>query len=394
MSQVLIRGVRPALPVPGLGNGPFDVAIDASGRIERVGSIAADEKAGAVIEAEGASISPAWVDLHTHVYWGATDISVPVAAAGMARGVATVVDAGSAGEANIEGFVTYVVQQHPEEVFEFLNVGSIGLVACNRVSELAGVHSIDADRLLDAVAAYPSVIRGLKIRASHVILGDWGITPVRLAKQLSRIAGVPLMVHVGEAPPLLDEVLAVLEEGDVVTHCYHGKRGASIREDEWLFQAMVEAQQRGVCLDVGHGAASFSFRTARWALDRGLVPYTISTDLHRQNVDGPVWDLATTMSKLLNLGMSLGAVIEAVTLHPLAILGREGQAARWLQVGTPARFTLFRMSSADFHVQDSTGALEHLSQFILPEYTIVGTQIVRASSPGFAALSARSAEAR
>src|SRR3546814_10766434 len=129
------------------------------------------------------------------------------------------------------------------------------------------------------------------------------------------------MVHFGEPPPLLDEVLEILTPGDVVTHCFNGKAGGNILEDEDLFRRAERLAGEGVRLDVGHGAASFSFKVAAAAIRRGLLPFSISTDLHRRNVDGPVWDMATTMSKLLSLGMPFEAVIEAATVAPMSAVG-------------------------------------------------------------------------
>ena len=57
--------------------------------------------------------------------------------------------------------------------------------------------------------------------------------------------------------------------------------------------------------DVGHGAGSFSWQTCETALAQEFLPDTISTDLHTQNVRGPVYDLATTVSKFLLLGLDL-----------------------------------------------------------------------------------------
>ncbi len=61
----------------------------------------------------------------------------------------------------------------------------------------------------------------------------------------------------------------------------------------------------GVRMDIGHGAASFDFGIARRAIGDGLKPWSISTDLHLRNIDGPVYDLALTASKLLAVGLSL-----------------------------------------------------------------------------------------
>ena len=104
--------------------------------------------------------------------------------------------------------------------------------------------------------------------------------------------------------------------GDVVTHCFNGKAGGSIMEDEDLFELAERCAGEGIRLDVGHGGASFSFKVAEAAIARGLLPFSISTDLHARSLDSPVWDLGTTMSKLLAVGMPFEEVIEAATLRP------------------------------------------------------------------------------
>ena len=268
------------------------------------------------IEAQGAYVSPGWTDLHAHVWYGGTDISIRPSLCGVERGVTTMVDAGSAGEANFHGFREYVIEPARERIKAFLNIGSIGLVACNRVSELIDMRSIDLDRTIAVVEANRDVIIGIKVRASHVILGAWGMTPVRIAKKVARVLKLPLMVHVGEPPPLYDEILEVLDPGDVVTHCFNGKAGGSIIEDAHLFALAERCASEGIRLDVGHGGASFSFKVAEVAIARGLLPFSISTDLHNRSLDSPVWDMGTTMSKLLAVGMPFEKVIEASTLRP------------------------------------------------------------------------------
>ena len=126
------------------------------------------------IEAQGAYVSPGWTDLHAHVWYGGTDISIRPSLCGVERGVTTIVDAGSAGEANFHGFREYVIEPARERIKAFLNIGSIGLVACNRVSELIDMRSIDLDRTIACVEANRDVIIGIKVRASGVILGGVG----------------------------------------------------------------------------------------------------------------------------------------------------------------------------------------------------------------------------
>ena len=75
-----------------------------------------------------------------------------------------------------------------------------------------------------AIQELPDFVVGIKARMSRTVIGDNGITPLELAKQIQQEnQEIPLMVHIGSAPPHLDEILALMEKGDVLTHCFNGK---------------------------------------------------------------------------------------------------------------------------------------------------------------------------
>ena len=322
---------------------------------------------------ENALISKGWVDLHVHVYFGATDISIRPEQAGLETGVTTLVDCGSAGEANFVGFSEFMAKQAKERLFAFLNIASIGLVACNRISELSlGFRSVNVERTLKTIENYPDLIRGIKCRASQVITGDLGAEAVRVARKVARVAGLPLIVHVGEPPPLLEDVLDLLEEGDVVTHAFHGKPGGNLMEDPRSLAAVHEARARGVLLDVGHGAASFSFKVMRFAREQGIETDLISTDLHRNSIKGPAYDLPTTLSKLLNLRMPLEQVIAAGSTRPSSFLDPTG-GEDWLKVGQNADLTVFRVDEANISVEDRLGDHLTLTQLIHPLLAVQGS---------------------
>jgi dihydroorotase len=323
-----------------------------------------------VVDADGAFLSPGWCDLHVHVWHGGTDISVRVDEAGRRTGVTAMADAGSAGEANFHGLREYVIDPAAETIRAFVNIGSIGLVACNRVSELIDLRSIDIERTLAVIEANRDVICGIKVRASGVIVGTWGVTPLKIAKRVGEIARLPLMVHVGEPPPLIDEVLPLLTEGDVVTHCFNGKPAGSIADTDDIWRMTRAAADRGVLMDVGHGVASFDFSVARRALDEGFEPFAISTDLHRRNIDGPVHDMALTVSKLHALGMSLEACIAAITERPRGFLGLP--ATKGAVLGARADFTIFRVADTDLTVVDSMGKTLGLQRLFEPIATVIG----------------------
>ncbi len=57
-------------------------------------------------------------------------------------------------------------------------------------------------------------------------------------------------------------------------------------------------------------------------LDQDFMPDCISSDVHAMNIEGPVFDLLTTMSKFLCLGMSLTEVVRCATENPAHALKR------------------------------------------------------------------------
>jgi dihydroorotase len=354
-----------------------DLLIDGNGKLAAIGPNLTAPDHVQRLDAQGAWMSPGWIDLHVHIWHGGTDISIHPSACGAERGVTTLVDAGSAGEANFHGFREYIIEPSRERIKAFLNIGSIGLVACNRVSELRDIRDIDLDRILECYAENSQHIVGLKVRASHVITGSWGITPVKLGKKIAKILKIPMMVHVGEPPALYDEVLEILGPGDVITHCFNGKAGSSILEDEDLFLLAERCAKDGIRLDIGHGGASFSFKVAEAAIARGLMPYSISTDLHGHSMNFPVWDLATTMSKLLNVGMPFEQVIHAVTHAPAQVIKLDMKDR--LTLGQRADFTLFDCVEGDLEVTDSNGDQVRLKKIFEPRYAILGNEAIKAS---------------
>lgn len=333
-----------------------------------------------IIDAKGAYLSPGWCDLHVHVWHGGTDISVRASEAGRVTGVTAMADAGSAGEASFHGLREYVIDPQVETVKAFLNIGSIGLVACNRVPELIDLRSIDVDRTIAVVEANRDVICGIKVRASGVIVGAWGITPAKIAKRVAEICDLPLMVHVGEPPPLIDEVFDILTPGDIVTHCFNGKKAGSIRDTAALFAQAQRLAAEGVRMDIGHGVASFDFETARVAVGEGMLPWSISTDLHIRNIAGPVHDMATTLSKVLAVGVPLEDCVAAVTARPRSVLGLGG--ADGARVGVKADFTLFDLADGELLATDSQGTQLTLERIFEPRMTVIGASAKTAGRRG------------
>jgi len=362
----------------GVANGaPIDIGVDAGGHVALAGTWDGRQAFDRTIDVRGAWISPAWIDLHVHCYYGATWLSLRPSQIGPAAGVGLLVDCGSAGAANFAGLREFIIEPASFPILSYLNISLIGLVAANRVSELIGDAVLDPVRTAACVEANRDVIRGIKVRASNQVVREWGMAPVRVAKQVARAVGLPLVVHIGEAPPTLGEILDILEPGDVVTHCFTGRITNSIGRHEHYFRRVQAMAASGLILDVGHGQGSFNYQTARRAVERGLLPDVISTDLHVGCVWGPAWDLDTTMSKMLTVGMSSDDVVERVTMGPARFLRLEHWGA--VQAGVRARFTAFDVSEGGEKLPDSDGSLETIHRFYEPRYTVIGDVVTPAA---------------
>jgi len=379
--QLLLRNAKligfPSAVTGGAAKDTVDIAINADGVVTAVGCMLPAEAGTQIIDLNGGWLSPGWIDLHTHIYYGVSNISLRADDIGPRTGVTALVDAGSAGQANYIGFREYIVKPSSFPIFAFINLGSIGLTFASQVSELDNLEKLDLDLMMACIEQNRSTIKGIKLRASGVIMRGMGIEIVRVAKRAADEVGLPLMIHVGEPLPLLEDILPELGAGDIVTHCYHGKRWGLFNRDGIIREAL-DARERGVLFDVGHGGASFSFDVAERAIALGFKPFSISTDLHARCVSGLVGDLPTTMSKLLSVGLTLEEVIQCVSDQPASVVGLE-RFSHGL-VGCTARFTAFSLRHDGIRVRDSQRNERDLAAFISPEYAIIGPEAVRSGS--------------
>lgn len=349
--DIAIRGGRiidPASQVDMIGT-----VLISGGRILAVTEGDQPVEAARVIDARGLLVVPGLIDIHAHCFVGETALGLPPDQIGVEQGVTTVVDAGSSGAGNLALFREQAARSRTR-VLAFLNLANDGLARGRK--ELADPDLLSPEDTIAALKANADFLVGIKARASASVVGDQGLAPIRLAAETARKAGVPIMVHIGNAPPLLEEVLPLLKEGDVVSHAFHGKAGGIYREDGMLPEARA-ALERGVLFDVAHGQSSFSFATARRYLAEGRLPHIISSDLWKGNETGPVFSQLHTMVKLLHIGMPLPEVIAASTIRPAAALRRQNELGT-LAPGVEADITLIRLAEGEFPVIDSEGITE------------------------------------
>jgi dihydroorotase len=337
-----------------------DIAIQ-DGKIAALGNINAPATKTVDLRAEH-YVSAGWIDSHVHCYPNSPIYNDQPDSIGIATGVTTVIDAGSTGADDIDDFYA-ITRQAVTEVYALLNISRVGLIAQN---ELANMANIDADAVRDAVKRHPDFIVGLKARMSSSVVGENGITPLERAKTIQKENGdLPLMVHIGNNPPNLDEIADLLTSGDIITHCYNGKPNRILTPAGELRASVTRAIQRGVRLDVGHGSASFSFAVAKQAIGSGILPQTISSDIYcRNRINGPVWSLAKVMSKFLAIGMSLPQVIACVTDHAADGLRLRNKGR--IAVGFDADLTLFDLRRQPVLFTDAQNDSLQADQLLTP----------------------------
>ncbi len=328
----------------------------ANGLIAQSSTAAYNESvATKVVDASGAFVVPGLVDLHAHVLYGVAPLAVPADNYFLKSGVTTVVDAGSTGIDSLEKSLR-VIADSPVRLFMLLHISRIGIPSLDMMGDLVDIRNAAVDETADAIRAHPDLILGVKVRyGPKRVIGNNGITVIELAKKAAQKAGCPLMVHIGFYPGTeLKEILGLLESGDIVTHCYHDHDSLGITGQNGVILKEVEkARERGILFDVGHGKGSFGFSVARDAIKQGFEPDTISTDLHQKSINGPAYDMPTTMSKLLNLGMSPESILRKVTEAPARIIGRPDLGT--LNEGTTADISIFTIEEGNYHFTDCYG---------------------------------------
>jgi len=333
---------------PGSGtNGRFDVAVR-DGKVAAVAPSIPAGDADRVIDATGQIVTPGLIDLHTHVYWGATYRGIEADPVAARSGVTTWLDVGSAGAYSFPGFREYIVNRNRSRIYALLNLSSIGLIA--PTWELANPDYWDIDLAAEVVTRNRDVILGIKARIDANTTRGVGIAPLERARKLADRVGLPLMTHIGNGPPTIDEVLALLRPGDILTHCCTGGDMRVLGADGHVLPELRRLHDAGVVLDVGHGTGSFAYATAEAMLAEGVKPDVISSDIHQTAVQGPMFDLPTTLSKFLSLGMSLDEVIACATVNAADAVRLEGTGT--LAPGAAADIAIFRLQEGDYRFYD------------------------------------------
>ncbi len=356
--DLLIKGGRVIDPSQGLSS-ERDIAVS-GGKIARAGINIVETEARQVLNARGKIVTPGLIDIHVHVYDGGAPLGIPADPNCIAKGVTTVVDAGSV----------------------LLNIAVAGQTPYsddNPYGELLDLRYANPQLAIRTIEQNRDVILGVKVRLEMNLAGEHDLAALRLAKEAADAVRLPLMVHIGNTHSPLKDILNVLTKGDIITHSFHSKEHGILDDRGRVLPEVRAAVGRGVNLDIGHGRGSFSFDVAEKALKQELLPGTISTDLHHYNVNGPAFDMATTLSKFLRLGLTLEQVIERAATNPANTFGFP-KGLGTLREGAEADVAVFSLAEGDFEFEDTQKQKRIGHQKLVPVATVKAGRIYGSAS--------------
>jgi len=414
--DLVLRGGRVLDPARGV-DAVMDVAI-ADGRVAAVEPTLPAKTARRTLSVRGRLVIPGMIDTHAHVYEHVTgSFGLNPDLVGVRAGVTTVVDQGGAGPLTLMGFRKFIAEPAKTRVLAFVSNYLVGGLVGHRYTALYGPHGVDVRETVKAIEGNRDLVKGIKAHGEVGGYSRWGVETLRLAKEASRGAKVPVYVHLGrlwaeadgtriDPDTVVPEVVPLLDPGDVLAHPFTKNAGAFVSREGKVHPLIFEAVRRGVRIDIGRGG-HMSFAAARAVLDAGLRPFTVGGDVHGYTIarleDGSwdqgyfderarggeaarpiggarVYSLTQVLNELLAPGFPLAEVVSMVTANAATLLGLDGEIGT-LAPGAAGDVSVLAMDHGEWTLSDSLGAELRATVRLRPELAVRGGTVYQADSP-------------
>jgi dihydroorotase len=367
--DLLIEGGTVVDPSQNL-HAAMDVAIK-DGKIAEVSKNIAKERALKVISAKDRIVTPGFIDVHTHVFEGVS-IGINADRYCLNRGVTTVVDAGSAGYSTMSNFHRFVINSSVTRIVALINIGVVGTAMLpGSLTNLDWVNPQLTAR--SAIENKPAVV-GVKVHLGKAITGAGDMECLKRAIEAAEMAGVPVMAHIEDSYSPLPGILKMLRKGDIYTHCYNSRPHGILDANGKILPEAKEARERGVLFDPAQGQTHLNFDVAEKCFQQNLLPDTISTDLTVVTVERRVYDLPTTVSKFMALGIGLDQAIGMVTSNAARMFNYGAQIGT-LKPGSEGDVALFELRDGQFEFEDSDGGKRSGRQMLINKTVVRRGQV-------------------
>ena len=347
--DLLIQGGTVIDPGQGL-HGPLDVAVK-DGKIAAVVKDIPPDRASNVFNVKDRIVTPGFIDAHVHCYEGVGRCANADHYC-LGRGVTTVVDAGSAGSENITNFHKYIIRNSSTRIYAFVDIGVLGVISLDHPYD--NPAWVNPKAVAQAIEEFRPTTIGVKVRLAESIEGDKDLDILKKAIEAAEITQVPVMVHINDPHSPLPDILKLMRKGDIYTHCFAGRKNFILDANGKLLPEVMEAKQRGVYFDTAQGQAHFSFDVAEKAMQQGLIPDTISTDLSTAAVVRRIYDLPTMVSKTMAIGVDLDRAVAMVTANPAKMFAFDVNIGT-LKPGHEADIGVFDLEEGNFEFEDTEG---------------------------------------
>jgi dihydroorotase len=331
-------------------NAPLDVAVK-DGKIAEVSKNIPKERALKVVTAKDRIVTPGFIDLHAHCFDGVGP-GMNADHFCLSRGVTTVVDAGSAGYATFPNFRKYIINTSATRIVALVNIGAMGTAVTP--GSLLNLDWVNPRLTAKTALDNKPVVVGIKIQLGKAITGPNDMECLKRAVEAAEIARLPLMAHIEDSYSPLPGILKMLRKGDVYTHCFNSRQHGILDANGKILPEAREARERGVFFDPAQGQTHLNFDVAEKCFQQNFLPDTLSTDLTVITAERRVYDLPTTVSKFMAIGIGLDKAIGMVTANAARVFDYGVQIGT-LRPGSEADIGIFDLRDGKFEFEDSDG---------------------------------------
>ena len=316
----------------------------AGGKIAEIGEC--PDKAAYTVDVKGNILSPGLIDSHVHIRGCSPDsFGIGIEAAGYPFGVTAAVEASAS-------------KTDGSRILDNMLMKTYVFVA----AQFDGKTFLE-DKTDALVKAYGERVLGIKIvyDSCMPMITQGEIEPLLTVCRFARARGLQVLVHGTRSPVPMAQMLDILSPGDICTHIFH-TAGHNAREDG--FESLIRAKARGIILDDGMaGGGHTNFDMIKEALEKGLIPNTVSTDITTGTGfrRGGCYGLGMCMSILRALGLEEETVLRMVTGEAARAIGKE-QELGFLQVGRSADLCVLKYGQMPFKISSGGGAVTQSEQ--------------------------------